>query len=576
VLRGVNLRVGRGEAVVLLGRTGVGKTTLCMTLNGLVPQATGGVIRGDVIVLGQDARRHPVADLARQVGLVFQDPESQLFHLRVEDEVAFGPENLGLPPNEIEKRVNWALAAVGLIGMRDRSPLRLSGGQKQRLAIAAVLAMHPQVLVLDEPTSSLDPVGKAEVIAVLDRLRQESQLTLVAATQELEWAAEAAGRVIVLDNGRLVMDGSPEEVFSQVEMLRAIGVGAPQMAELAHALQRRSGREYHFTRLDAAEATLTAELQLDSRRVVQANGGRKSKDAQEVVHVPSTGEGSPLIAVEGVHFAYPDGTVALQGVDMTIYPGERVALLGSNGAGKTTLAKHCNGLLRPNLGKVWVNGENAVRQSVSQLAAVVGYAFQNPDHQIFAPTVWEEIAFGPRNLGLSATQVQQRVDEALARFRLERYTQVPPAVLGFGLRRKVALAAITAQRPRLLVLDEPTGGLDRRSARELLAAVAELNQAGTAVMLITHDMRLVAEWADRAVVLVDGQVRFDGSPRRLFASADVLQAAELRPPPVMMLAQRLRAFGMPSDVLTVDEFVAAYVSRTRQHIGDSQRATSNE
>jgi len=259
-LRGIDLQVEQGEFLALMGRIGAGKTTLCLTLNGLVPHATGGVIRGDVIVLGRNTKTQTVADLAAQVGLVFQNPEEQLFHMRVEDEVAFGPENLGLPREEIAQRVAWALQVVGLEHARHRSPLHLSGGEKQRLAIAAVLAMRPRILVLDEPTASLDPQGAAEVFATLRELRQRMALTIVMATQNSELVAEQADRLAVLDQGRIAMIGPPGELLSQVERMHQLGVGVPQVAEAAAQLNARLGTSFRFTRLDDAQQTLADDL----------------------------------------------------------------------------------------------------------------------------------------------------------------------------------------------------------------------------------------------------------------------------------------------------------------------------
>ena len=259
-LCGIDLRVEPGEFLALMGRIGAGKTTLCLALSGLVPHATGGVIRGNVTVLGRNTKPQTVADLAAHVGLVFQNPEEQLFHMRVEDEVAFGPENLGLPREEIAQRITWALRAVGLEEFRQRSPLHLSGGEKQRLAIAAVLAMRPRILVLDEPTASLDPQGAADVFATLRELRQTMPLTIVMATQSSEWVAEQADRLAVLDSGSIALIGPPDELLSQVERLHGLGVEVPQVAEAAAQLNARLGTAFRFTRLDDAERVLADDL----------------------------------------------------------------------------------------------------------------------------------------------------------------------------------------------------------------------------------------------------------------------------------------------------------------------------
>ncbi len=555
VLKQVSLRIERGEFVALLGRVGAGKTTLCMALNGLVPHATGGVFRGDVTVTGQNTKKHTVPDLARSVGLVFQDPESQIVQMRVEDEVAFGCENLGIPPAEIEERVTWALQAVGLAEYRERSSLLLSGGEKQRLAIAAMLAMRPQVLVLDEPTASLDPAGKSAVFKVLAELRDHYEITIVMATQELERIARFADRVLVLHQGQVGLDGPPQEIFQQVARLQEWGIGVPQMAELGYLLTRRAGRPYHFT----AMADAYKELRLQARKVRMD----KIRTPQAAVSPPRPRPLSdrPQIAVQGVSHTYGDGTPALREVNLELYPGEFVALLGPNGSGKTTLAKHLNGLLKPTQGRVLVEYRDTRSTRVADLARLVGYAFQNPDHQIFAPTVQEEIAFGPRMQELPRTIVTQRVAEALDRFRLAPYADLPPALLGFGQRRQVALAAIIAAQPKALILDEPTGGLDWRSRQEFMEIVANFNTLGRTVVLITHDMRVVAEYATRAVVLLAGQVLFDGTPQELFSRTELLDQAGLALPPVTRLANRLNAYGIVPNTLTLAEFVAGWHAR---------------
>jgi energy-coupling factor transporter ATP-binding protein EcfA2 len=555
VLRGINFQVARGEFVALLGRVGAGKTTLCMALNGLVPHATGGVFRGEVAVVGLNTKEHSVADMARFVGLVFQDPESQLVQMRVEDEVAFGPENLGVLPAEIERRMTWALQAVGLSSYRDRSPLLLSGGEMQRVAIASMLAMHPQVLVLDEPTASLDPAGKAAVFKVLAELRREHNITIFMATQELERIARFADRVLVLHEGQIALDGSPAEVFQNASRLQDLGIGVPQLVELSHTLKQRTGYNYSF----AGMAEAHKQLRRHARKV-------RMRKSRVPAAPPPPRSVNPLagrsqIVVEDLSYTYGNGTTALSNVNLRLAPGDFVTLLGPNGSGKTTLARHFDGLLKPTGGRVLVERQDTRTTRVAALARLVGYVFQNPDHQIFAPTVREEIAFGPRMLELPPAIVEQRVAEVMNRFGLTPYAALPPAVLGFGQRRQIALAAVIATQPKVLILDEPTGGLDWSSRQELMEAVVTFNKLGRTVVLITHDMRLVAEYANRAVVLLGGQIVFDGTPRALFARPEILRRTGLTLPPVTRLAERLSAEGMVPGVLTTAEFAAAWQAR---------------
>jgi energy-coupling factor transport system ATP-binding protein len=560
VLRGVNLAIGAGEFVAVLGRVGAGKSTLCMALNGLVPHATGGIFRGAVTVLGRDTKEHSIADLAQSAGLVFQDPEMQLTQMRVEDEIAFGLENLGVPTEEIEERVTWALDAVGLAGYRDRSPLHLSGGEKQRVAIAAILAMRPQVLALDEPTANLDPAGKAAIFNLLARLACERQITIVLATQELERVARYAQRVVVLHDGVIALDDTPTAIFAQVPLLREWGIGAPQLAELAGHLTQQTGRPYRFLHMGEAYAQLQGELKATNSDLSQESWGRGQGSGV-------SGREGPQLAFEQVSFNYPDGAAALRDVSLAVAAGEFVALLGANGSGKTTLAKHLNGLLKPTGGAVRVNGRDTRPLRVAALARQVGYVFQNPDHQIFAATVAEEIAFGLNLQGLSAAEVRARVEWALETFRLEPHRASPPALLGWGQRRQVAVATVLAARPQILVLDEPTGGLDARSRDELMAAVTSFNRSGGTVILITHNMRLVAEYTSRTVVMSAGKVAFDAAPRALFEHREILARAKLAAPAVVRLSQRLAPFGLKAGILSYAEFAAAWQRLAAQQGG---------
>jgi energy-coupling factor transporter ATP-binding protein EcfA2 len=557
VLRGLDLRIASGEFVVLLGQVGAGKTTLCMALNGLVPHATGGRFRGDVTVLGLNTRQHPVADLARGVGMVFQDPETQLTQMRVEDEIAFGLENLGVPPAEIEDRVAWALDIAGLSACRDRSPLLLSGGQKQRVAIAATLAMQPRVLVLDEPTASLDPIGKLGVFNVLADLAREHRVTTLMATQELEWVSRFADRVLVLHEGRIALEGVPAAIFRHAGELQEWGIGLPQMAELAERLSRRTGRPVRFFTVAAAYRKLVpGVLHMAAPSVASGPGEAEPATARD----PEC----PAVHIEDVSYAYADGTAALRGVSLVLPPGDFVALLGPNGSGKTTLAKHLDGLLRPDSGRVRVGDRDTRTTNVAQLARSVGYVFQNPDHQIFSATVEEEVAFGPRSRGLSPDQCARRVADALELFGLAPLANTPPASLSFARRRQVALAAVLAAGPRVLILDEPTGGLDARARGEIMGAAARFHASGGTVVLITHDIPAVAEYARRAVVLLDGRVLFDGPvPDLLLDRREVLARAGLGLPPVVRLAKRLTRHGLAARVLTPADLVEALARAER-------------
>jgi len=493
-----------------------------------------------------------VAELATEVGLVFQDPESQLFSMTVEDEVAFGPESLGLPVDEIEERLRWALDVVGLADLRERSPAHLSGGQQRRLAIAAVLAMRPSILVLDEPTAGLDPLGRREVLRVVAELRRQGA-TVIMATQDADAVAELADRVIVLEAGRIALEGTPQEVFAHVERLHTLGVDVPQMAELSHRL----GIHPPCLTVEQAARALTQHAVHNTQHAVRNT--QYATDELRTAHFIPTANHNQVV-FHDVWFRYETGVQALAGIDLELHAGEYVALIGANGSGKTTLAKHVNGLLRPQRGEVSVLGRDVRETSTGELARHVGYVFQNPDHQIFAPSVREELAFGPRNLGLAPAEVDTRVEAALAAFNLAPLADVPPAALGYGQRRLVTLAAVHAMQPEVLILDEPTVGLDRRLTLRLLDWVTELRATGTTVVFITHDMRLVPH-AARCVVMSHGQVLLDASTVETFAQPEVLRQAGIVPPPIVELSRRL---GLPGTPLTVDEFYQAYMQQAEE------------
>jgi len=537
-LRDIHLTVEVGECVAIMGASGAGKTTLCLALNGLVPQSTGGTFRGNVWVNGHNTRTEPVAALATQVGLVFQEAENQLCTMSVEDEVAFGLENLGLPVDEIERRITWALEVVAMNHLRRHPPAQLSGGQQQRLALAAVLAMQPALLVLDEPTGGLDPIGRQGVLEVIAALQRQGA-TIIMATQDAEAVAALADRVMVLHEGAIALEGTPREVFGQVARLRELGVALPQLSELSDLL----GSATPWLTVSEAAQALQAGLPASPRPLWERKPGGEGD-----LIAPNRDAG--MVRFEDVWYRYASGVQALRAIDLRIDAGDYIALIGANGSGKSTLARHISGLLRPQTGRVIVLDKDTRHIPPGALARHVGYVFQNPDHQIFAPTVWEEVAFGPRNLGWDAATVRQRVAEALERFRLAHLAEVPPATLSFGGRRLVTLASVHAMQPQVLVLDEPTSGLDRRLSECLIAWVMECYQAGRAVVFITHDMQRAA-LASRCVVLQDGGIMMDTPVAEAFAQADALARAGLMPPPIVELGLRL---GLRPPPLTVPDF----------------------
>ncbi len=527
-LSGVDCSVPAGTLTVVMGATGAGKTTLARCLTNIVPCFLAGEVHGDVRLEGESIAGRRVAELAGLIGMVFQDFEAQLFSTDVTQEVVFALEQTGVPPREMAPRVRDALAAVGLTGFEGRDPGTLSGGEKQRLAIAGLLALRPPILVLDEPTTDLDPVGRAEVFAVLAGLRREGVAVLL--IEHDVGAAAAADHLVLLAAGRVVASGPPASVLADVQSCAAAGVRPHDVCRVFDAVHESAPP------LDVAEA---AERLRAAGRIARAP-----------TLPPAPRRGASVLVVERLGYRFADGREALTDVSFTIGRGELVALIGRNGSGKTTLAKHLNGLLRATTGAVRLEGRDVAACPLEEIAQRVGFVFQDPDHQLFAATVEDEVAFGPRNLGLPAVEVALRVEEALAAVGLAG-RDADPFLLDKGARQRLAVASVLALRPEVLVLDEPTTGLDWQEQRRMLELLRTLRQAGRTVLVITHTPWVIAEYAERVLLLAQGRLRFDGSVRDFFADPARVAEAAFRAPEVTLLGQALGC-----TPLSVDELVS--------------------
>lgn len=536
-LREVSFHIRAGEQVGLLGRSGAGRSTLAATLNGTIPHLVRGDLQGRIAIDGEAIGSRRPRDLADRIGFVFQDFEAQLFSTTVPLEVAFGPENLAVPPAEIAARVERCLGAVGLARQTHKAPAALSGGQKQRLALASVLALAPRILVLDEPTSDLDPAGRRELLEAIRALRARGELTLLMIdpeTDELGWA----DRILVLDQGRVALDESPDRLWSRTDELERLGVKGFSLARLAEAL----GFPERWPHAEGAAGAI--------RRAGWAAAPGAAERLAALDRAQEGGES--LLEVEGLAHRYPDGTRALDGASLTIRRGEFVAVLGQNGSGKTTLVKHLNGILAPTAGEIRLRGQSLAGQPPTALSRRVGLVFQNPDHQIFAERIWDEVAFGPRLQGLSQGEVAARVEEALAAVGLDGLEDVDPFILSKGGRQRVAVASTLATQPEVVILDEPTTGLDHAELAGMMALIRRLNQAGHTILIITHAMDVAAAHARRVVLMQEGRILRDGPTRQVFADEAGIARTGLVPPPIVQTATRL---GVPA--LTLEELVGS-------------------
>ncbi len=541
----VSLAVRRGEMVVIMGATGAGKSTLAKCLNRTIPTFQAGTLCGNIALFGQHLQNEGVADLAGLIGLVSQDFEAQLFATNVVQEVVFGMEQLGVRPEAMRARLAGALTAVGLRGLEGRDPATLSGGEKQRLAIAATLALQPRILVFDEPTTDLDPMGKLEIFAVLAAMRRQGY-TLVVIEHEIA-AAESADRLLIMSNGRIVADDAPPRVLARVDFLRQHGVRAPDLQRLAACLDLTPPP----TSLDEAEVALRRQLEVRGEEL-------KVPPPHPSLLTPHQSS-APLLSVEDVSFAYEPGSApALDHISLQVDGGEFLAIIGQNGSGKTTLAKHLNGLLSPGTGRVRLRGADIRPLPINAVAADVGYVFQNPDHQIFAASVYDEVAFGPKNFALPAADIDARVCSALDAVGLIGLEREDPFLLGKGQRQRLAVASLLALRPQLLILDEPTTGLDYAEQQRMMDLIARLHAQGMAIVIITHTPWVVAEYAQRGVLMAGGRILMDAPLRELFAEEALLAQAHFHAPDITRLGRR---FGVTP--LSVEELIRSLPCRQR-------------
>ena len=548
----VNLDIEPGQFIAILGHNGSGKSTLAKHMNAiLVPSG------GTMWVDGKDTKEEEnLWDVRQTAGMVFQNPDNQIIGTVVEEDVGFGPENLGVPTEEIWQRVEKSLSAVGMIEYRHHSPNKLSGGQKQRVAIAGVVAMCPKCIVLDEPTAMLDPNGRKEVLRTVEELRKREHVTVILITHYMEEVI-GADRVIVMDQGHVVMDGTTREIFSQVELLKKYRLDVPQVTMLAHGLKQRG--------LDIKEGILTTNELIEA--LEKAGDWRQNQKKTYVGHaetvVKKEKKENPILKLEHIEYVYSSGTAyekrALKDINLDIYEGEFVGVIGHTGSGKSTMIQHLNGLMKATSGALYYNGENIYDENLRQLRNNVGLVFQYPEHQLFEIDVLTDVCFGPKNQGLTEEECKKRAIEALELVGLsEKYYDTSPFDLSGGQKRRVAIAGVLAMRPKVLVLDEPTAGLDPKGRDEILDQIAYLQkERNLTVILVSHSMEDIAKYVDRIVVMNKGRKMYDGEPKEVFAHYKELEKVGLAAPQVTYIMHALSEKGMHvnTEVTTIEEAV---------------------
>ena len=597
----LNFTIEEGSFVCVLGHNGSGKSTLAKLFNALqIPT------EGSVIISGMDSREEAnVFPIREKVGMVFQNPDNQIIASVVEEDVGFGPENIGIPTEEIWKRVADALDAVNMEAYRLKSPNHLSGGQKQRVAIAGTLAMEPKTIVLDEPTAMLDPSGRAEVIRSIRELNQKKGITIILITHYMEETVDA-DRIILMDQGKLVLDGTPKEIFSKVEELKSLRMDVPLITELAHEL-RLSGMPVSDGILKEEELVeeLLAIFGKDSFGEEEAASQAPTLSLEETENEKDKEkEKDFILKVENLSCIYQKGTAmesyALKDIHLSIKRGSFSALIGHTGSGKSTLLQHFNGLIKPEEGEIsvhfrknpalilqdkgflfWKGKKRKVEKEgvlsfkeegfdFQGLRFKVGLVFQYPEYQLFEETVFEDVLFGPKNQGLSLEEARKEAEEALRSMGVEEALwQKSPFELSGGQKRRVAIAGVLAMEPELLILDEPTAGLDPAGREELFQVIAHLQERyAMTILLVSHSMDDVARYAEEVFVLNQGECIRQGSPEEVFSHKKEMEELGLGLPQIRTFLYSLEEKGLSFPKKnTVEEAKAMILSAYKKRKG---------
>lgn len=564
----VSLDVEPGDFIAILGHNGSGKSTLAKHINAILMPT-----EGTVYVAGMDTKDDKnLWSIRQQAGMVFQNPDNQIIATIVEEDVGFGPENLGVPTDEIWERVEKSLNAVGMIEYRHHSPTKLSGGQKQRVAIAGIMAMKPKCIVLDEPTAMLDPNGRKEVLATLRELNRQEKVTIILITHYMDEVI-CADKVFVMDNGKIALKGTPREVFSNVDKIKGLGLDVPQVTEIAHKLKKK-GAEFEDGVLTIDEFVEQLEKQLKQQPLQQEKLRLSESDSiinkpneQTDVENVNTADNAEniIMTLDHINYTYSADTAfrihALKDINLKLYEGQFIGIIGHTGSGKSTLIQHLNGLIKAESGRLLFRDKNIYDEDfvMPELRKKVGLVFQYPEYQLFEATVLEDVMFGPKNLGKSDEEAKQTAIEALKAVGAdESLWDKSPFELSGGQKRRVAIAGVLAMETEVLILDEPTAALDPKGRDEILSLINNLHrERKITIILVSHSMEDVAKYADRIIVMNKGQVAYDGTPDDVFTYYKELEEIGLAAPQVTYLVAELRKrnIALSNHVTTVDRAV---------------------
>ena len=545
-LKDVSLSVESGEFVGIIGPSGSGKTTLASLFSGAIPHHYSGELLGSVKIAGQDTKNLALTNIACLIGSVIQDIDAQMVAANVEDEILFGLENFGVAHSEIPSRIDEALQIVGISDLRNRDLDTLSGGQKQKVAIAAILALKPKVMVLDEPTCALDPVSSKMIFSILKDLNKNFGITVVVIEQKVALLSEYCKRLVVLSNGTLALDLPLPKALKNMDLLYSIGINYPRTTHLVNDLQRENICYKSDLPVSVEDTVNTIVNTINSGNSLVSHDDSHSEcdEDKRAVAFDFSNESqnlaqnaSPCLSLQNVSFSYPSGVSALKNVSFEAYAGELVTLVGRNGAGKTTVTKLINGLLKPNSGSIFIDGKNTSNMKISQIAHYVSTLFQNPDRQLCKDTILEEVAFSCILLGESVKEANNHAMQVIEKLNLD--PNASPFMLSRGQRQMVALAATVVTKPKILVLDEPTCGLDYMECLRIMQVVEDLRDHGCCVIMVCHDMEVVLDFATRLIVVNDGHILEDGSISHVFENKSICDEAALCAPLLCAVSQGL-------------------------------------
>lgn len=556
-LKGVDITVKKGEFVSILGHNGSGKSTFAKLVNGL-NMLTGGTLYVKNFDASNDEN---IWDIRQSVGMVFQNPDNQIIATVVEEDVAFGPENIGMPSEEIVKNVDIALKSVSMEEFRKAAPAYLSGGQKQRVAIAGILAMKPECIVLDEPTAMLDPLGRKEVMDTITRLNEEEGITIVLITHYMEEAA-LSNRIIIVNDGKIAAEGTPREIFKNVEKMRKLYLDVPQITELAYLINKKNNKMPDDILSIDEFVNKVQEIGIKQDFAYKKKDNRVDENKEPILEIKN------LTHIYGEETAFEK--VALKNVSLTINKGDFIGLIGHTGSGKSTLIQHLNALVKGNEGSVYFKGNdiNADKSKLKEIRQKIGLVFQYPEHQIFESTIYDEVAFGPKNCGLNGDELDKRIKEALSFVGMDAsYYKKSPFDLSGGQKRRVAIASVLAMNPEILILDEPMAGLDPYGRDEILGNIKKMHDdLGITIILVSHSMEDISSIADKIIVMNKGELAMYDTVDNVFNRTDELKQMGLNAPQMTLLFTRLREFGIdvPANIYDVKEGAEILISALRK------------